>query len=282
MTGLNGKFERLKEHLKRLGRVGLAFSGGVDSSFLLKAARDVLGDNVLAVTGRSLSFPARELEAAVAFARHLGVRHEIVDSEELSLDGFAQNPPNRCYLCKKALFAKIWEAAGAYGAETVIEASNADDEKDYRPGLQALRELKVVSPLREAGLTKDEVRRLSRAEGLPTWNKPSFACLASRFPYGQTISPEGLRRVNLAEQYLLDLGVRQVRVRFHDQGRLARIEVEAPDIARLASDEFRDLINTHFQSLGFSYVALDIGGYRSGSMNETLPAEAARPGGNPC
>jgi uncharacterized protein len=276
MTELAEKYDRLKERLKTLKRVGVAFSGGVDSSFLLKTAQDALGDNVVAITGRSLSFPKRELQAAVDFAASYGIRHEIVDSEELELEGFERNPPNRCYLCKKELFTKIGKIARAHGAEAVIEASNADDERDYRPGLQALGELGVISPLRETGLTKEEIRSLSRAAGLPTWDKPSFACLASRFPYGELISPDRLQRIDRAEQYLLDQGIRQVRVRFHEQGRLARIEVDEPGLILLASAELREKIHNYFKSLGFSYVSLDILGYRSGSMNDTLPPMASQ------
>jgi uncharacterized protein len=276
MDAAQDKLARLTEYLRGLGGVAAAFSGGVDSSFLLRVARDVLGDKVIAVTGRSLSFPQRELRAAEAFAASLGVRHFVIDSEELALDGFSDNPPNRCYLCKKELFAKIWHLAREQGISQVIEASNTDDEGDYRPGLQALAELSVLSPLRLARLGKAEIRLLSREMGLPTWDKPSFACLASRFPYGERIEPERLRRIDAAEQFLLDKGFRQVRVRFHEQGRLARIEVDEQGFALLADAGLRASVCGRLNELGFAYTAVDLKGYRTGSMNETLDWSASR------
>jgi uncharacterized protein len=236
----------------------------------LKVAADVLDGRVIAITGRSLSFPQRELRAAEAFAADQGVAHFVVDSEELDIGGFADNPPNRCYLCKKELFAKILHLAGEQGVTRVVEASNADDEGDYRPGLQAIAELGIVSPLRVARLGKQEIRALSKELGLPTWNKPSFACLASRFPYGERIDPERLRRIDAAEQFLLDQGFVQVRVRFHEQGKLARIEVDERGFALLADASLRRRIHDRFAGLGFMYTAVDILGYRTGSMNKTL------------
>jgi uncharacterized protein len=229
-----------------------------------------LGGKAAAVTGRSLSFPERELAAARQFTCQRGITHLEVDSEELEVAGFAANPVNRCYLCKKELFAKILQAAAAQGLETVLEGSNLDDEGDYRPGFLAIRELGVLSPLREAGLTKNDIRTLSRAWGLPTWDKPSFACLASRFPYGETITREGLKKVDSAETFLLSLGCRQVRVRCHDQGRLARIEVDEESLDLLAAPGRRRLVADKLASLGFTYTALDLNGYRTGSLNETL------------
>ena len=270
MTSLAEKEARLKEILLGLKSAAVAFSGGVDSTFLLQAAREAMGGRALAVTGRSPSFPARELEAARRFTLERGITHLEIDSDELEVDGFAANPVNRCYLCKKELFAKILKVAGERGLSTVLEASNLDDEGDYRPGLLAVRELGVVSPLREAGLTKSDIRALSRAWGLPTWDKPAFACLASRFPYGEAITREGLEKVDSAEVFLLSLGCRQVRVRCHDQGRLARIEVDEESLDLLTAPDRRRLVAEKFSALGFTYTALDLNGYRAGSLNATL------------
>ena len=270
MSDLRAKELRLQEYLSGLKSAAVAFSGGVDSTFLLQAAGNALGGRVVAVTGRSLSFPARELEAAREFTRARQISHEEVDSEELEVEGFSANPVNRCYLCKRELFAKILKVAESRGLAAVLEASNIDDEGDYRPGLTAIRELGVLSPLRRAGLTKNDIRALSRDWGLPTWDKPSFACLASRFPYGENITPEGLQKVDEAECFLLGLGLRQVRVRCHDRGRLARIEADEAGLDFLAAPDRRRLVEEKFSALGFTYTAVDLRGYRIGSMNETL------------
>ena len=268
-TNAEAKLERLRAQLREIGSAAVAFSSGVDSTFLLRVAHEELGENVVAVTARSHSFPKRELDEAAAFCRSEGVRHEILDSEELDIPGFVANPPDRCYHCKKALFGKLIAFAQMNGLAAVLEGSNVDDDGDYRPGLRAIRELGVRSPLHDAGLTKAEIRALSREMGLPTWNKPSFACLASRFPYGERITAAGLDRVERAEQWLMDagLGLAQLRVRSH--GDMARIEVPPADIPRIAARA--EEIAAALQSFGFAYVALDLQGYRTGSLNEVLP-----------
>jgi uncharacterized protein len=265
---MENKLEHLKEYLKGLGSVAVAFSSGVDSTFLLKVAHDVLGDKAIAITAQSCSFPKRELNEAKAFCEKEGIQHVICQSEELEIEGFSKNPPNRCYLCKKELFEKIGDIAKKNGIEYIAEGSNMDDNGDYRPGLVAVAELGIKSPLREALLNKKEIRTLSKEMGLPTWDKQSFACLSSRFVYGETISEEKLGMVDKAEQLLLDLGFHQVRVRIH--GDIARIEVLPDEIERLVSGENREKIYSYLKQLGFSYVTLDLGGYRMGSMNETL------------
>ena len=244
----------------------MAFSSGVDSTFLLYAAKAALGSNVIAVTATSCSFPKRELNEAKAFCEKEGIRHFICQSEELEIEGFAQNPTNRCYLCKHELFEKIQKIAAAEGMAAIAEGSNTDDNGDYRPGLQAVAELGVKSPLRYAELSKADIRAFSRHFGLPTWNKQSFACLSSRFVYGETISAEKLGMVDKAEQLLLDMGFHQVRVRIH--GSIARIEVLPEKYPKLIQEENRVKITDAFRGYGFSYVTMDLTGYRTGSMNE--------------
>lgn len=265
------KQNKLDEILKSLGCAAVAFSGGVDSTFLLYSAKKALNGRILAVTARSLSFPARELEEARAFCRQNDIEHVIIDSEELNIDGFSHNPVNRCYLCKTELFTKIREAAKQKGITNILEGSNADDTGDFRPGLTAVKEQGVLSPLRQAGLNKSEIRRLSKELGLPTWDKQSFACLSSRFPYGESITPERLQMVDKAEQFLLNLGFHQIRVRFH--GSLARIETDEAGFEKMMYETVRRNIYDKFKEIGFAYVALDIRGYRTGSMNETLSKE---------
>ncbi|MGI6264587.1 MAG: ATP-dependent sacrificial sulfur transferase LarE [Acutalibacteraceae bacterium] len=259
------KYRALRDNLQALGRVAVAFSGGVDSTFLLAVAHDTLGDNALAVTGKSPSLPGRERRQAEEFCREKGIRQLELDTDEMALPEYVRNAPDRCYHCKKRLFTAIRELAAGQGA-CVAEGSNADDEGDYRPGLRAIAELGIHSPLREVGLTKAEIRDLSRRMGLPTWDKPSFACLASRFPYGQPITVEKLGMVERAEQVLLDLGLRQVRVRLH--GDMARIEILPEEFDRFLPH--REEVARAFAAIGFAYTALDLTGYRSGSMNETL------------
>lgn len=262
------KYEKLKGYLQDLGSVAIAFSSGVDSTFLLKCAHDVLGNKVIAVTARSCSFPKRELDEAAAFCKKEGIAHIICDSEELEIDGFSKNPPNRCYLCKQELFTKIWKVAKEHGIDHVAEGSNMDDNGDYRPGLIAVAELDVKSPLRYAELSKQEIRQLSKEMELPTWNKQSFACLSSRFPYGEEINIPRLTMIDKAEQFLLDMGFGQVRVRYH--GKLARIETDADGFSIMLSLHNREKIHYAFKELGFTYITLDLLGYRTGSMNEML------------
>lgn len=274
MSSIEEKYKRLQEYLASLGSIAVAFSGGVDSALLMKAAQEVLGDRTMAVTASASSFPKRELREAEQFCKQNGIKQVVYEFDELNVDGFRQNPPNRCYLCKHALFEEIRNIAWENGMQEVAEGSNLDDCRDYRPGLVAVKELGVKSPLREAGLTKEEIRTLSKRLGLPTWDKQSFACLASRFVYGESITQEKLQMVDKAEQMLLDKGFHQVRVRVH--GNMARIEVLPEELERLVEPMMREQMFGFCKNLGFSYVTLDLGGYRTGSMNETIPDEVKR------
>lgn len=265
---IDQKWDQLKKYLEELGSAAVAFSGGVDSAFLLRAAKEALGEHVIAVTADSLLFPKRELQEAEEFVQREGIRHVIFEADELQIRGFCENPPDRCYLCKKDLFQKIKEIAGENGCAYVVEGSNTDDNGDYRPGLKAVEELEIKSPLRETGFSKEEIRLLSKRWGLPTWEKPSFACLASRFVYGEKITEEKLRMVDRAEQFLLERGFRQIRVRIH--GNMARVEVMPEDFPRFLEEELRGELVKRFREYGFSYTAIDLQGYRTGSMNEVL------------
>ena len=266
---VEGKFIKLKEIFLSMGKVVVAYSGGVDSTLLLKAAKESLGEkHVLAVTALSPLFPDRELAGAKRMAQEMGVKHILIESNELEIDGFSKNPSNRCYFCKKELFEEMQSLARKEAISFVVEGSTLDDEKDHRPGRRAIQELGIRSPLQEARFTKEDVRELSRTLGLPTWDKPSFACLASRFPYGEEITPEGLRMVDEAENFLFSLGFKQVRVRHYQS--LARIEVYPEEMSRLMNGSLREKVVNCLKKIGYRYVTLDLQGFRSGSMNEVL------------
>ena len=260
------KLNSLKEILRSLESVVIAYSGGVDSTFLAKIAFDVLGDNALAITATSEIHPASESEEALEIAGEIGIRHETIVAEALDIPEFPDNPADRCYHCKKTLLGKLKKMAEERGFRHVIEGSNLDDLGDYRPGARAVAESGVRSPLQEVGLTKADIRELSKRFGLSTWDKPSFACLASRFPYGTRITSEKLKAVDEAETFLKNLGIRQLRVRHHYN--IARIEVPGEDMGILIQN--RKQITEKLKELGYTYVTMDLKGYRTGSMNETL------------
>lgn len=270
-TGLKQKYDRLSEILNGYGSVAVAFSSGVDSTFLLYAAKEALGEKAVAITASSCFVPEREVTEAKEFCSKLGIKHLVAEVDVLAIEGVANNPKDRCYLCKKALFQGFLDMAKKEGLNVVVEGSNVDDEGDYRPGLKAIAELDIKSPLRLAGLGKQDIRDLSKEFDLPTWNKPSFACLASRVPYGEILTTRKLRMVEEAEEYLLDKGFKQFRVRAHGSGApLARIELLPEDIDKLMAAEVREEINDKLHGIGFAYVALDLKGYRTGSLNEVL------------
>ena len=262
------KYNRLLSILSSYGSTAVAFSSGVDSTFLLYAARAALSDNVVAMTASSGVFPKRELDEALAYCERLGVKHVVLNINEMEIEGFAQNPKDRCYLCKKDLFQHFLDTARDEHMAVVVEGSNLDDEGDYRPGLKAIAELGIKSPLREAGMTKNDIRALSQHFGLPTWDKSSFACLASRFPYGENISDKKLDMVDKAEQVMMELGFKQFRVRIHGNDIfLARIELLPEDIARVLVEDLRGKVHDALRKIGFTYVSLDLFGYRTGNMN---------------
>jgi len=265
---MHNKLELLKREIVKMKSVAVAFSGGVDSTFLLKVAHDVLKSKATALTVKSSTFPEREFNQAIQFAQTIGADLRVIIFEETDIENFTQNPADRCYHCKKALFGKMIDVAKKEGFRVVADGSNADDPGDTRPGMKALKELSVPSPLLQAGLNKEEIRQFSRDMGLPSWNRPSAACLASRIPYGQTITKEKLRMIEHAEQFLLDLGFNPVRVRHH--GDIARIEVAQDEFHKFFIGDLINRITIKLKTLGFAYVTLDMQGYRTGSLNEVL------------
>ncbi|MFH1032740.1 MAG: ATP-dependent sacrificial sulfur transferase LarE [Chloroflexota bacterium] len=266
--GLSEKLASLKNILSEMGSILVAYSGGVDSTFLLKVASGVLGDKVVAVTASSETYPPGELEEAKKIAVKVGVKQIVIHTNELDNSSFAANPPERCYYCKTELFTKLTELAKQYKLNYIVDGSNYDDLKDFRPGMKAASQFGVRSPLKEAGLTKEEIRTLSKRMGLPTWDKPPQPCLSTRFPYGAAITRENLSKVGLAEEFLAKFGLKQLRVRVH--GDIARIEVPKDDMKIFLDKDVSQKIVDKFKELGYTYVTLDLQGYRMGSMNEPL------------
>lgn len=263
---MNNKLENLYKYLKNFENIAVAFSGGVDSTFLLKAAKNVLGSNAIAITINSSLVPKRENKEAADFCKNENIKHFIFEKNVFDIDEFTNNPPDRCYICKKALFSEVIKIAKNNGIKNIAEGSNINDTKDYRPGLKAIKELGIKSPFIESGLTKNEIRQLSKEMNLPTWEKPSFACLASRFAYGEEITKEKLNMIDKAEQMLFDLDFKQFRVRIHNN--MARIEVVKNEFEKIL--EYSSKISNYFKEIGFDYVTMDLEGYRTGSMNEGL------------
>ena len=268
------KKKRLIAILKAYDRLVVAFSGGVDSTFLLAASQEAIGDRVTAVTADSPIHSRREIREAIQTAKALGVKHIVVPFAEMTVPGFAANPPDRCYTCKQLIFAEIIRMAGSMGVERVAHGVNLDDLGDYRPGLKAAEEMGVAAPLVEAGLNKADIRALSRRMGLPTWSKPSMACLASRIPYGRPITLEALKMVEAAEEILQGLGFSGCRVRHH--GDVARIEMAARDVNRATRPVVRSQLLKGLQAIGFTHVAVDLEGYVQGSLNRALEGQGAK------
>ena len=265
---LINKSKKLKDILSKYSDLIVAFSGGVDSTLLLYMAHEVLGEKVLAITARSPVHPEREVRFAEEFTAEKKIPHLVVDSREMQQDDFRANRPDRCYVCKKNLLTDLIELGRIRGMKHIVHGANMDDLGDYRPGMEAAQEMGVSAPLMEAGLTKEEIRLLSRQLNLPTWNKPSMACLATRVPYGTVINEEMLKTIDAAEDYILSFGVSTVRVRHH--GDIARLELLPEDIKLILSDSTRQIIADHLKSLGYKYITIDLDGYTSGSMNRPL------------
>jgi uncharacterized protein len=268
MTELSSKLGSLEKILSDMQSVLIAYSGGTDSTFLLKIAATVLGDKAIAVTASSETYTPQELRDAKKNAEAIGAQHIIVYTDELNDPNFSSNPPDRCYYCKKELFTKLTGLLARHGSKSIVDGSTCDDERDFRPGMRAVTEFGVRSPLKEAGFTKDDIRKLSKEMNLPTWDKPPLPCLSTRFPYGTQITIEKVLRVGRAEEFLAGFGIRQLRIR--DHGSIARIEVLRADMPIFIDEEISNLIVEKFKTLGYAYVALDIQGYRMGSMNEPL------------
>ncbi len=265
---LQEKLDKLKAYIRELGSLAVGFSGGVDSALLLSVAHEVLGDKAIAVTEADAGLPERELKEAKEFCNSRGIRQIICSVDPFKEEAYRKNSPDRCYHCKKGIFSEIKRIAAENNIAYVAEGSNMDDMGDYRPGLRAVEELDIKSPLRHAGLTKDDIRRISKAMDLPTWSKPAYACLATRLVYGEEVTAQKLKMIEDAEQFLIEHGFVEERVRMH--GNIARIEVPAKDIPLLAQDEIREEVYKRFKEIGFMYVTLDMQGYRMGSMNETI------------
>ena len=265
---MHDKLQSFRELLSSLNKVMIAYSGGVDSTFLLKMAKDTLGDNVLAVIGSSPTYPESELNEAIALCNKLKARYIVIKTNEFDDQHFISNPTERCYYCKKELFTQLKSIAQAEQIEHILDGSNLDDKKDFRPGSRAKLELGVISPLMDLGFTKQEIRDASKQLGLSTWDKPACACLASRIPYGTTITPELVKRIEAGETFLKELGFIELRVRHH--GNLVRIEVDPASLPKIMDEEMMRLISKKFEDLGYTYVTLDLKGYRLGSMNEEI------------
>ena len=272
------KMDALSDHLRRMGSLIVAYSGGVDSAFLASAANEVLGSSALAVTADSPSLAPSELREAVALAEQIGLNHRVIKTREVEREDYQANTPNRCFFCKDELYIHLTGFASAEGYASVANGTNIDDLGDFRPGQNAAKEYGVISPLVDAGLTKTEIRQLSHEMGLPTWDKPAQACLSSRIPYGSRVTVEALTRIGKAEEHLRSLGFRQLRVRHHDT--VARIELGPEDFATLLADDIRQDVTRYFRSIGYAYVTMDLDGFRSGSMNEVLGG-AKRSGNSP-
>jgi pyridinium-3,5-biscarboxylic acid mononucleotide sulfurtransferase len=275
MPALDAKLDRMRALFAPMRSVIVAFSGGVDSTFVLKVAYDTIGDRVLALTTTSPTMPDEDRQSALAMAQLIGARHLIVESNELEIPGYSANPINRCYLCKHNLFTVCEAKAAEFDIDEIVDGLNLDDLHDYRPGMQAASEKRVRHPLVEAELSKAEIRELSHAMGLPTWDRPASPCLSSRFPYGTTITPEGLAKVAAGERLLHSIGFKVARVRFH--GDVARLELERSEIARIFEPQLRDTVDREFKKIGFRFVAIDLKGFRSGSLNEGVIAAAGSP-----